>query len=90
MGNRAAVSPVTPSWGRSTRNSPVMTTPKLLVQLKVEVMGRAGVPGQLELMVFWLGQSHLQYITTNISQLFSMSNLITTASMHEDFARVTD
>ena len=34
--------------------------PKLLVQLYVGVMGRAGVPGQLELIVFWLGQSHLQ------------------------------
>jgi len=29
-----------------------MTTPKLLVKLKVEVTGKAGVPGQLELMVF--------------------------------------
>lgn len=60
-----------------------MTTPKLLVQLKVEVMGRAGVPGQLELMVFWLGQSHLQRMATTVSQQLSMSDLITTASMHE-------
>ena len=29
-----------------------MTTPKLLVKLKVEVTGREGVPGQLELMAF--------------------------------------